>query len=82
MLRSRTLSAKVQTGLRPVQRCKCERHFRVTGLGLEVSGAGYQVQVRVRGKIPILSLYPNPNTRTRLPTAETRDLKMALSWVG
>ena len=36
--------------------------FRVSGLGLQVSGAGYQVQVRVRGKIPILNLYPNPNT--------------------
>jgi len=36
--------------------------FRVTGLGLQVSGAGYQGQVRVRGKIQIPNLYPNLNT--------------------
>jgi hypothetical protein len=27
------------------------------------------------GEIQVLNLYPNPNTQTRLPTAETRDLK-------
>ena len=43
------LCAKVQIGLRPVQRCKRERHLQVPGLGPQVSGTGYQVQVRVRG---------------------------------
>jgi hypothetical protein len=49
--------------------------FRVPGLGLQVLGTGYQVQVRVRGNIQVLNLCPNLNTRTRLPTAETRDLR-------
>ena len=71
-------SAKVQIGLRPVQRCKYMvlavsgwrlgmhltqgRYSRVPGLGPQVSGTGYQVQVRVRGKIQILNLYLNLNT--------------------
>jgi hypothetical protein len=55
------LSAKVQIGLRPVQRCKSGTHLRVPGLGPQVSGTGYQVQVRVRGKIQVLNLYPNLN---------------------
>jgi len=32
-------------------------HFRVSGLGPQVSGTGYQVQERVRGKIQIQNLY-------------------------
>jgi hypothetical protein len=64
----------VQIGLRPVQRCKCE-----DSLGSQVSALRYLVRVircRYRcGIIQILNLYPNLNTCTRLPTAETRDLK-------
>jgi len=58
------VSAKVQIGLRPVQRCKRGRHIQVPGLGPQVSGTGYQVQVRVRvrGKLQILNLYPYLNT--------------------
>ena len=62
-----------ETGNREV----CFGHlFRVTGLGHQVSGAGNQVQVRVREN-QVLSLHPNLKTRTRLPIAETRDLKMS-----
>ena len=39
-----------------------KRHFRVPGLGPQVSGTGYQVQVRVRGKTQALNLYPNLHT--------------------
>jgi hypothetical protein len=41
--------------------------FRVSGLGLRVSGAGHRVRV--------LNLYLMPNTRTRDLTAETWDLR-------
>ena len=39
-------------------------HFRVSGLGPQVSGTGYQVQVRVLvlGEIHVPNLYPNLNT--------------------
>ncbi len=57
-----TVGAKVQIGLRPVQRCKRERNLQVTGLGPQVSGAGFQVQVRVPGEIQNLNLYPNLKT--------------------
>ena len=70
------LGAKVQIGLRPVQRCKRERHFQVPGLGPRVSGSGDQLQVLVRGKIQVLNLYPNLRTCAWYLTAETRDLKV------
>jgi hypothetical protein len=70
------LGAKVQIGLRPVQRCKRERYFQVPGLGPRVSGSGDQLQVLVRGKIQVLNLYPNLRTCTWYLTAETRDLKV------
>ncbi len=57
-----TVGAKVQIGLRPVQRCKRERHLQVPGLGPQVSGTGFQVQVQVPGEIPNLNLYPNLKT--------------------
>jgi len=57
----------VQTGLRPVQRCKSERRFQVeetryqvSGLGRLVPGSGVQHQVQVQGLHP----YPNPTTHT------------------
>ena len=70
------LGAKVKIGLRPVQRCKRERHFQVPGLGPRVSGSGDQLQVMVRGKIQVLNLDPNLRTCTWYLTAETRDLKV------
>ena len=45
--------------------------IRPSGLRCGLSGAGAGA-----GKIQILNLYPNLSTRTRPPTAETRDLKM------
>ncbi len=39
--------------------------------GLSGTGAG-------TGKNQVLNLYPNLSTRTRLPTAETRDLKFGM----
>ena len=48
-------------------------HSQVPGLGHRVSGSGYQHQVQVPA---ILHPYLKPNTRTRLPIAETRDLKI------
>jgi hypothetical protein len=36
-------------------------HFRVSGLGPQVSGTGSQVQAQVR-KIQVLNLHPNLNT--------------------
>jgi hypothetical protein len=75
------LSAKVQIGLRPVQRCKRGRHRQVPGLGPRVSGSGAREQLQARGEIQILNLHPNLKTRTRLPGAETRDLKTIASHV-
>ncbi len=56
------LCAKVQIGLRPVQRCKREGNLQVTGLGPQVSGTGFQLQVRVPEVIQNLNLYPNLKT--------------------
>jgi hypothetical protein len=66
--------AQRETGNRNVT-CGHHTHLQVPGLGSQVSGTGVQAQVRVPGEIQILNLYPNLKTRTRLPAAETRDLK-------
>ncbi len=57
----------------PATRNVAAHHSQVPGLGRQVSGSGYQHQVQVRA-IPYP--YLNPNTRTWLPIAETRDLKI------
>jgi len=49
-----------------------KKDFQVPGLGPRVSGSGLQVQVQVQVPTPNLHLL----TRTWLPIAETRDLKM------
>ena len=58
------LGAKVQTGLRPVQRCKRGRHRQVPGLGPQVPSSGARLQVRVPGEIkspnPHLNIFPAP----------------------
>jgi hypothetical protein len=45
---------------------------QVSALRLQVRVIWYRCGC---GEIQVLNLYPNPNTRTRLPAAETRDLK-------
>jgi len=67
-----------------VQKCKpafglCKGANVGDIFGSQVSALRFQERViRYRygcGEIQVLNLCPNPNTRTRLPTAETRDLK-------
>ncbi len=56
--------AKVQIGLRPVQRCKSGMHSQVPGLGHRVSGSGVQVQVQVPGLTPVPECpHPKPEAR-------------------
>ena len=57
----------------PATRNAAAHHSQVPGLGRQVSGSGSQDLVQVRD---IPHPYLNPNTRTWLPIAETRDLKI------
>jgi hypothetical protein len=72
--------AQRETGNRNIS-CGQYPHSQVPGLGPRVSGSGAREQLQARGEIQILNLHPNLKTRTRLPGAETRDLKTIASHV-